>query len=125
MVISDASSITVPLKRLDDLEIEADNISLMKIDVEGYEKFVIEGAANILSKVQCVYFESMAKNTLRYGYKPEELLTFLIRHGFEILELRNNNVRLINPKQYTNSSDDLIAVRDSRAFLARTDFQFS
>jgi len=50
LVITNDSGITVPIRRLDEIEIENDSVSLLKIDVEGYEKFVIEGGEYLLQK---------------------------------------------------------------------------
>ena len=43
-VLENSGGITVPICKLDDLPINESSIELMKIDVEGYEKAVLEGA---------------------------------------------------------------------------------
>lgn len=125
LVITDDSGITVPLRRLDELQIENDSISLLKIDVEGYEKFVIEGCGRMLQKVKCIYFESIEKNFLKFGYKLADLLDLLTDRGFQILKVQGDKVWSILPKQYPDSCQDIVAVRDIPDFLKRTNFQFS
>ena len=42
--LESSDGIQIPIKKLDDLPISETSISLIKIDVEGYEKFVLDGA---------------------------------------------------------------------------------
>lgn len=102
--------IKVPLRKLDELGIEDASISLLKIDVEGYEKFVIEGGEHTLRKVQCVYFESIERNCLTYGYGIADLLQLLINQGFKILAIEGNRVRSIVPELCPESWKNLVAV---------------
>jgi len=69
--------ITVPCRRLDDMEIEGDSL-IMKIDVEGQEKNVLDGALKLFltDRVKAVYLD---------GYKDREIETFLRSHGFRLL----------------------------------------
>jgi len=125
LVVTSDSGITVPIRRLDEIEIENGSISLLKIDVEGYEKFVIEGGEHVLQKVQCIYFESIERNFLKFGYKLDDLLSILINHGFRILEAQGNKVWNISPACHPKFSKNFVAVRDIGTFLKRTNFQFS
>ena len=43
-ILENNNGITVPICKLDDLPINESSIALMKIDVEGYEQFVLLGA---------------------------------------------------------------------------------
>jgi len=125
LVITNDSGITVPIRRLDEIEIENDSVSLLKIDVEGYEKFVIEGGEYLLQKVRCVYFESIERHFLKFGYKLDDLLSVLIKHGFRILEAQGTKVWNISPACHPKYSYNLVAVRDISVFLKRTNFQLS
>lgn len=124
-VVADDSGITVPARRLADVGIENSCVALLKIDVEGYEKFVIEGAGNLLQKVQCIYFEALDKHFSKFGYKLADLLKILINHGFQILEVQGNKVWNISPDCYPKTSKNLVAVREMHTFLKRTGFRFS
>jgi FkbM family methyltransferase len=47
--------IRVPVVRIDDVVDEQGQIALLKVDVEGYEKFVFEGARLTLKRVRSIY----------------------------------------------------------------------
>jgi len=80
----------IKVKRLDtimqDGELDSKNIFL-KLDVQGYEKFVLEGAANSLEKIKLVQLE-MALIPL---YKGEALLADMVMYmdklGFKLYNL--------------------------------------
>ena len=55
---------------LDDLLIEEKNISMIKVDVEGYEKQVLEGALNILKRKNLNVLQIELNNSNHYyGYR--------------------------------------------------------
>lgn len=125
LVVADDSGITVPAERLDAVGIDSVSVSLLKIDVEGYEKFVLEGAEHTLQKVQCIYFESIERHFLKFGYKLCDLLNMLIFQGFRILEIEGDKVRNVSSNYYPESTKNLVGVREISAFLKRTNFHFS
>jgi FkbM family methyltransferase len=57
-IVRRGEGITVPMRPLDALGIIEPVIHLLKIDVEGYERFVLEGARELLARTLTVYFES-------------------------------------------------------------------
>jgi FkbM family methyltransferase len=59
-------------------------VKLLKIDVEGYEYFVLKGAAKILDRVDKVYFEISQRMLMENGVAPRQLLDLLISRGFSI-----------------------------------------
>ena len=69
---------TIAVTTLDDLLIEEENISMVKIDVEGYEKQVLEGAFSILkSKDLNVVQIELNNSNQYYGYRENEIIRFL------------------------------------------------
>ena len=88
----------VPVRRLDDLVTASENqeIALLKIDVEGYEKFVLEGALRLLSRVKFIYFESYERHFATFGYKLCDIVDLLEQFQFEIYHLDGNGV----PRNY-------------------------
>jgi FkbM family methyltransferase len=70
--------VTVASKRLDDCEIEGDSL-ILKIDVEGQEKNVLDGAAGFFAgrRIKAVYLD---------GYKDRAVETLLAGHGFRLYE---------------------------------------
>lgn len=57
-------------------------VKLLKVDVEGYEKFVFLGATKTLSRIDYIYFEVFEAHFSPLGYTTGDLLTFLGKHGF-------------------------------------------
>ena len=75
---------TIAVTTLDDLLIEEENISMVKIDVEGYEKQVLEGAFSILkSKDLNVVQIELNNSNQYYGYRENEIIRFLKKFGFK------------------------------------------
>ena len=71
---------TVPCKRLDGLGIIGDSL-ILKIDVEGQERNVLDGALGFFraNRVKAVYVD---------GYKDKEVESLLSGHGFTLLDGR-------------------------------------
>jgi FkbM family methyltransferase len=60
-VLPGGQGLPVPIERLDEVFDGQSDVSLLKIDVEGYEKYVLWGAEAVLSITACVYFEVSKK----------------------------------------------------------------
>ncbi|MGL5877143.1 MAG: FkbM family methyltransferase [Xenococcaceae cyanobacterium] len=70
----------------DDRQLE-DKIFL-KIDTQGYEKYVLEGAESFLNKVMGIQLELSLKGTLYQGeFLMKEALDFLAKKGFTLVAL--------------------------------------
>ena len=117
--------IEVPVKLLDDFGGELSNIALMKIDVEGYEKFVIEGGIKTLEKTQCIYFEISNEHCDMYGYSLKELLVLLEKMGFNLFIKAGD--RRLSPMRcdYKLSvhHTDAFAIRNLENFTKRTGWE--
>lgn len=117
----DGGRLQVPMKRLDDLVPHSEPVALLKVDVEGYEKFVFEGAPDVLKRTCCVHFEVSALHFAGFGYTTRDLLTLLRDAGFSLF-------RLSAPREFTPAAtsfetepiENLIALRDADAFARRT-----
>lgn len=87
-------------------------IKLLKIDVEGYEYFVLKGAAGIIDKVDMIYFEISTRMLLRNSITPLELLNLLDSYGFAIKYPEGN---FLNRGDYGNfnfeKTINLLAIR--------------
>lgn len=113
--------ISIKMARLDDLRIPEPHIQLLKVDVEGYEKFVLQGAWNTLEKVSCVYFESWEGHFKRYGYHCGELIDLLSQKGFTVLKFAGNDTVVPVGKEYSSAAlENLVAVQVLDDFLGRT-----
>ena len=99
--VLDSGNISVPLTTLDALveKLGISHIDLLKIDVEGYEKNVLLGAAQALQITQCVFIETLESNLQQFGTSAAELYDILWQHGFQMFYI-------------FNSQDDTLALRD-------------
>jgi FkbM family methyltransferase len=83
--VIERGGVKVPITLLDKLmEIEPTReIDLLKVDVEGYEFAVLEGAVKSLQRTRLIYIEVDAANYAHYGRRTEEMIELLHSHDFE------------------------------------------
>jgi FkbM family methyltransferase len=122
-VVCGESFIMVPARRLDQFDFGGDHISLLKIDCEGYEKFVLEGAIGLLDRVQCVFFEAVEEHFVRFGYGLQDLLSILTEEHFCILRIEGNKLWIVSPNGGPRLPKNLIAVKSVGEFIERTRFE--
>jgi FkbM family methyltransferase len=92
-------AMTVSCKRLDDLNLDSDSI-ILKIDVEGQERQVLDGASHALESgsVRAVYLD---------GYDDDSINDLLLSHGFRLYEGRTL-------KPLVGRTFSLLALRECR-----------
>jgi len=118
------AGLEVPERRLDRLDTGESRVALLKIDVEGYERFVLEGAAQTLERTDCVFFESWDRHFARYDYGSTDLLRWLGDRGWTVFRLEGNDrVRPVPPNYASPEAENLIALRATAGFLERTGFR--
>ena len=65
-----------------------DNVNVLKIDVEGAELYVLQGARSLLEKphgqAPIIIFEYSEANCRRFGYHPGEIINLLCSKGFSL-----------------------------------------
>jgi FkbM family methyltransferase len=121
-VDSGGDGIEVNACRLDDLNCPPGRVALMKIDIEGYEKFALDGAPVTLARTECVYFEFCRTLSDRYGYGLPDLVQRFTQHGLHIYRVRENRLEYV-PAEWgsdPNEYDNLFAIRDVNMFCGRT-----
>ena len=121
-VVQQGKIIRVPVLSIDQLDIQEPEFSLLKIDVEGYEKFVILGANKIIKKINCIYFEVIAKNYKKYGYTPKEIFDLLIKEGFKLFIISEKNTIKPIDTNYNPYVANVLAIRKINEFQERTGF---
>ena len=87
------SSTEVRTTRLDTFVEQIGNpeVSLLKIDVEGYEDLVYSGGLeNLKTLPSCIYMEVCPRITIRAGYAPELALVRLERLGYKLSRIGKN-----------------------------------
>jgi FkbM family methyltransferase len=96
----------IKIKRLDDL-VSKEKITLpdfIKIDVEGYELKVLQGAHDTISKSHPILFIEIvySMNNLGRSYTNidfTETFTFLEKMGYEAYKMENGILKSFNPEQ--------------------------
>lgn len=112
--------ITVPVKKLDVLLRQEKNISLLKIDVEGFEKFVVDGASEVLKKTDMVFFESWDQNFLNYGYTTGDLIDLFEQKEFKVFSIANDKLSMISKTHNSVICENLLAIKDIAQFSFKT-----
>jgi FkbM family methyltransferase len=116
------SGITVAIMRLDEVNVPGE-ISLLKIDVEGHEKFVLLGAAETLKRVSCIYLEAGEPGTQAASYPAAEIIQLLKTSGFAAYrQIGPDSITAIADNYFPFKVENWIAVRDVAAFLDRSKF---
>ena len=117
----DGGSLPVTVQRLDDLITSPDPIALLKVDVEGYEKFVFEGAPGVLKRTRCVHFEVSSLHFARFGYATRDVLALLGDAGFALFRLSGPRAFMAITSTFdTEAFENLLALRDPAEFSRRT-----
>jgi FkbM family methyltransferase len=82
---SKTARVTCKLKRLDDFIFNlTDRIDFIKCDVEGAEKFVIEGGLEAIRKtLPAIFLEMLRKWSAKFGYHPNDIITILSGLGYQ------------------------------------------
>ena len=121
--VLDAGAIEVPCTTLD-ATVPAKTIALLKVDVEGTELRVLEGAHQTLTRTACVNCELSEEHYRRYGYGMADLIAFLRSAGFRTYVVAGARaLRAIDERFSQPGVHELVAVRDPAEFARRTGWQ--
>ncbi len=103
--------LSVDVDSLDDVFKNKDCPLLIKIDVEGFEQEVINGAAKLLSNIQlkAIIIELIGEGK-RYGFDEDNIRNQLLNYGFLPYQYYPYERRLSTHQ--TEKSDNIIYIRD-------------
>jgi FkbM family methyltransferase len=122
LVLSTNEGIKTKITTLDKLIPQDTTIDLLKIDVIGYEKFVLIGSKNILKNTKCIHFPVIRKQFQNFGYDCQEIFDLLKNNGFELYGFsKEKKIWKIN-QNYTSSNEDLLAIRNIEEFIEKTGY---
>jgi len=109
--------IQVKVRNLDDFP-ECSSASLMKIDVEGYEKFVLNGGQQTLKNenLHSVIMELNGSGT-RYGVDENDIIAMMRDYGFDIYRYEPFSRELIPLGAKCMESNNTIFVRNLEKVL--------
>lgn len=100
--VSSGTTTTVPATSLDHYVRERgiDSISLLKVDVEGYEPLVFKGSGGLLSNqaIEIIYFEVCPPLLRRAGFSPRTPGEFLVDHGYDLFTFSPAGLVPVKPR---------------------------
>jgi FkbM family methyltransferase len=98
----------VQVEKLDDLLLpyKPQAVELLKVDVEGYEKYVFQGALETMHRTKCIFFECVERNFADYAYASTEVFDILRACGFCVYMMKGIGA-------------NRLAIRDLPSFLER------
>lgn len=108
---TESSIISVPIRRLDDvgakLNLSDQNRMLVKIDVQGYEKNVLAGGAQVIKQARMIVVETSIRSLYEGDSSFRELYYTLSDYGFDY---HGSLEQLIDPKTGAVLQQDAIFV---------------
>jgi len=107
-------SISVPVATLDDelAHVTKENIALIKLDVEGWEKYVLEGGLQFLrDHSPTLIIEFTDSNTFAAGYFVQDIFTLLESLGYQWFTYENNQLA-VEKMRLHYPYNNLIATRN-------------
>lgn len=117
---SEVETVPVPLEPLDSFELFQRPISVLKVDVEGYELFVLRGARQTLKQTAFLYFEVADAHFELFGYTTRDLLTLLHEEGWQVFRFcSEKQIKRVEPNLKVSSAENLIATRSIESLLER------
>lgn len=119
--VIELGELKVPSIPLDALLADED-VNLLKVDTEGFEKFVFHGGRNLLKRVEVIYFEAWKTHFDFYGYNFSEIFDLLIEEGFTLGVLVNSRIQIIHRDFVPEQCINIVAWRDGERFFKKSGF---
>ena len=102
----------IRMTTLDDYALSLDRLDFIKCDVEGAELLVLRGARATLARFAPVLFlEVYEEWTRAFGYRPADIVSFLVEAGYDMFFLVDDAVRRIEPGTEIRGPANLLCAR--------------
>lgn len=83
---------SIEVVKLDDIISDNYIIDFLKIDTEGSELYVLEGAINIITKYKpLIQIETNVCSNKYFGYDKEKIFEFMYKNNYKIFDTDDNN----------------------------------
>ncbi|GEC73461.1 methyltransferase, FkbM family [Flavobacterium flevense] len=103
--------VSVEVKKLDDIP-TVKNATFLKIDVEGYEFFVLKGASKVLKSEELKFIIiELNFSTLKFGHTSEEIFRYLSSFGFIPISYDTKNKEMIRLESFNSNKFNTIFVK--------------
>ncbi|WP_298755015.1 FkbM family methyltransferase [uncultured Psychroserpens sp.] len=113
ILLDSNQGVEVDVNLLDELLKDTNYIDVLKIDVEGFEKQVFEGATAVLNKTKLIYFESFENNYATYNYNTGDIINLLTSSGFHIFKVINNtHLQPLDNNYRSLKCENLVATKE-------------
>ena len=89
----DPTDYEVEVQKLDSIIPFNAEVTHVKIDVEGYELYVLKGMTRILSKKPVLYIEMIESNFANFSYTSLDLIKFLEKYGYSYTQIDEHNFK--------------------------------
>lgn len=114
-----AATIEVPVRTLDSFPIEGENL-VIKIDIEGYELYALQGGEHTLRRANLLYLEIGDRHTLRCGYPSRTLLEFLTERGWQLFRFESlYELSEITADYSPPDVENIVGTRDNNLLSSR------
>lgn len=117
--VSEDGVLEVEMRTLDSYNIG--DVKVLKIDVEGFEKLVLEGASSTLERTAIVYYESWETHFQRYGYRSGDVIEMLNLLGFTVYRNADRKLAEVGPSYSSTRCENLVAIKDPARFFQGRD----
>lgn len=106
------NAVKVEVTTIDALE-ASESFNLIKIDVEGFEKFVLNGSASTLKNknLKAIIIEINFSNQF-YGVENQEILDILLSYDFQPYKYEPEGRQLVKLQSYNQDQFNTIFIRD-------------
>lgn len=106
------NAIEVPVYTIDSV-CEKENISLIKMDVEGYEKYVLEGGSQTIKNPNLkAMIVELNNSGSKYGVNDQEIYETIVSYGFLPYEYKPLDRELVALESYNKKQFNTIFIRD-------------